>query len=134
MFIFSLSQNKPVCVTAEQMHIRSSADRPRTARGFHGTPPSGGSQLRDKPDPSVDPGAAHPSLPAPRRPAPGVPALRLSWALGESAQPGWHDVCVLGAGLGPWRLLLPLRTRQGWRRLGTARVPAIPGPIIFLLN
>lgn len=39
---FSLCQNGPVSVTAEQIYISSSTDRPHTARGFHETRPSRG--------------------------------------------------------------------------------------------
>ena len=67
--LFSLSQNNAVCVTAEQIYISSSTDRPHSARGSHAPHPSGGSKP-DKRDPPWTQAPCTPPCPPPGAPGP----------------------------------------------------------------
>ena len=134
--LFSLSQNNAVCVAAERIYMSSPTDRPHSARGSHAPRPSGGSKPTDKRDPPWTQAPRAPPCPPPG--APGLsPGLRPSWALGECAQPAGamraqrprSERRACGR-VGPGPLVLSCSLwLQGWRRLATATVLAIPDPV-----
>ena len=134
--LFSLSQNNAVCIAAERIYMSSPTDRPHSARGSHAPRPSGGSKPTDKRDPPWTQAPRAPPCPPPGAPGPS-PGLRPSWALGECAQPAGamraqrprSERRACGR-VGPGPLVLSCSLwLQGWRRLATATVLAIPDPV-----
>lgn len=87
--LFSLSQNNAVCVTAEQIYISSSTDRPHSARGSHAPHPSGGS----KPDKRDPPWTQAPCTPPCLPPGAPGPESRAEAVLGpwRACPACWHD-------------------------------------------